>query len=111
MNVNPASGTIDYLNVPKMPKGAPTGGTEDLAERISALRLEMFAAAEKLDFEKAARLRDELRRVEKTATDQDPPQPLFEPYAPTKGRSSAARSKSSFGRTKEPAKAAKGRGR
>ena len=36
----------------------------DAAERISELRAEMFAAAENLEFEKAARLRDELRTLD-----------------------------------------------
>jgi excinuclease ABC subunit B len=73
MNINPASGTIDYLNVPKMAKGSRPGdaaaaaGAPDIQERIAAMRLEMFSAAENLDFEKAARLRDELKRLESAA--------------------------------------------
>src|SRR5579863_419599 len=44
MNINPASGTIDYFNVPKVAKGAPAGGatTEDIHERLASMRLEMF---------------------------------------------------------------------
>ena len=65
MNINPAAGTIDYYNIPRTPKGgAPATDDVDLAEKIQALRLEMFAAAENLEFEKAARLRDELKRAE-----------------------------------------------
>jgi excinuclease ABC subunit B len=71
MNINPASGTIDYFNVPKLPKGeraAATGdGGTDVQERLAAMRLEMFAAAENLEFEKAARLRDELKKLEALA--------------------------------------------
>jgi excinuclease ABC subunit B len=69
MNINPASGTIDYFNVPKVGKaGAPVpGGAEDMDERLAAMRLEMFAAAENLDFEKAARLRDELKKLQAVA--------------------------------------------
>jgi excinuclease ABC subunit B len=67
MNINPASGTTDYLDVPKVPK-AGKGGKEAAAveqgEQLRALRAEMFAAAEALDFERAARLRDELKRLE-----------------------------------------------
>jgi excinuclease ABC subunit B len=66
MNINPASGTIDYLNVPKLPKGertAAAGRETDMEERLAAMRLEMFAAAENLEFEKAARLRDELKKL------------------------------------------------
>ena len=36
----------------------------DISEQIRAMRLEMFQAAEALDFERAARLRDELKRLE-----------------------------------------------
>jgi excinuclease ABC subunit B len=70
MNINPAAGTIDYLSVPKMAKGARAGAASggdsapDIDEQIAAMRLEMFAAAENLDFEKAARLRDELKRFQ-----------------------------------------------
>jgi excinuclease ABC subunit B len=70
LNVNPASGTVDYYNVPKTPKDgkAAKGAPEiDLGERLAALRLEMFTAAENLEFEKAARLRDELKRMEAVA--------------------------------------------
>jgi excinuclease ABC subunit B len=68
MNINPASGTIDYFNVPKVAKGEGAGaregsGATEAEERLAAMRLEMFAAAENLDFEKAARLRDELRKM------------------------------------------------
>lgn len=35
----------------------------DIAERIEALRQEMFLAAESLEFEKAARLRDQIRTL------------------------------------------------
>jgi excinuclease ABC subunit B len=38
-----------------------------MQERIAAMRLEMFAAAENLDFEKAARLRDELKKLQAVA--------------------------------------------
>jgi excinuclease ABC subunit B len=91
MNINPASGTIDYLNVPKL-KGLPSAntGTEDIDERLAQMRLEMFAAAEHLEFEKAARLRDELKKLEAiagvqagTGTDGA----AFDPYAGSKRRS------------------------
>ncbi len=70
MNVNPASGTIDYLNVPKLPRGQGLGtdaSGPDIQERLAAMRLEMFTAAENLEFEKAARLRDELKKLEAMA--------------------------------------------
>ncbi len=43
------------------------GGVDDMQERLAAMRLEMFAAAENLEFEKAARLRDELKKLEAVA--------------------------------------------
>jgi len=72
MNINPASGTIDYLNVPKLAKGErgagkPGDAAPDIQERLAEMRLEMFAAAEELQFEKAARLRDELKKLEALA--------------------------------------------
>ncbi|MGO8992185.1 MAG: excinuclease ABC subunit UvrB [Polyangiaceae bacterium] len=70
MNLNPASGTMDYFNVPKSQKygsGAPASTEEDLSDQIAAMRLEMFTAAENLEFEKAARLRDELKKLESLA--------------------------------------------
>ena len=63
MDINPASGTADYYPVQKMTREeAQLASSED---RIEALKLEMFAAAENLEFEKAARLRDELKVLEK----------------------------------------------
>jgi excinuclease ABC subunit B len=68
-DINPASGTTDYYAVPrKRAEGAAAAQSEaneaDLAERIQALRQEMFAAAENLQFETAARLRDELKKLQ-----------------------------------------------
>jgi excinuclease ABC subunit B len=68
-DMNPASGTTDYYAVPRQRSSAPADATTpaedaDLAERIQALRQEMFAAAESLQFETAARLRDELKRLQ-----------------------------------------------
>jgi len=98
MNINPASGTIDYLNVPKLPKGArdESGATSDIEERIAAMRLEMFTAAEDLDFEKAARLRDELRRLQGVAgvqSDSKPPATAFDPYAGKKAKRGTVKAK------------------
>ena len=89
MDVNPAAGTIDYLNVPRTRKGEHSGREEDRGEEILALRAEMFAAAENLEFERAARLRDELKRLEVGQNGSDPASGSggaipFEPYAPKK---------------------------
>jgi excinuclease ABC subunit B len=98
MNINPASGTIDYFNVPKIPKGeraaAGAGGGVDVQERLAAMRLEMFAAAENLEFEKAARLRDELKKLAALAGAEDGASladgAAFDPYAANGKRKSSA---------------------
>jgi excinuclease ABC subunit B len=79
MEMNPTSGQSDYYAVPKghggkpatgdrkRPERAASGGSEapqDIAERLLELRQEMFAAAENLQFETAARLRDEIRKLQ-----------------------------------------------
>jgi excinuclease ABC subunit B len=87
MNINPASGTIDYFNVPKLAKGEraqiAVGDGSDIQERIAAMRLEMFAAAEELQFEKAARMRDELKKLEAIAGRETgaAAAATFDPYA------------------------------
>jgi excinuclease ABC subunit B len=88
MNINPASGTIDYFNVPKIDRGVrPTATGDDPAgevqERLAALRLEMFSAAENLDFEKAARIRDELKRFQAVAggSGSEGVEATLDPYA------------------------------
>ena len=88
MTMNPANGTLDYFSVPKLAKGdraaAGEAGSADLQERVAAMRLEMFAAAENLDFEKAARMRDELKKLEAAAGGEgggEGPTSAFEPYA------------------------------
>jgi excinuclease ABC subunit B len=80
--LSPASGQTDYYAVPKghssgkgggagerkrPERAAGAGGAEapqDIAERLLELRQEMFAAAENLQFETAARLRDEMKRLQ-----------------------------------------------
>jgi excinuclease ABC subunit B len=84
MSVNPAAGTTDYYDIPRRKAGPKTQGDqaeEDLTERLRALRSEMFTAAENLEFEKAARLRDELRALEGDAPKTDE---AFDPYAAKK---------------------------
>jgi excinuclease ABC subunit B len=79
--LSPASGQTDYYAVPKghsaggkggaterkRPERAAASGAEapqDIAERLLELRQEMFAAAENLQFETAARLRDEIKKLQ-----------------------------------------------
>ena len=96
-DINPASGTTDYYAVPKQ-KGAKAEApataeaAQDLAERIQALRQEMFAAAESLQFETAARLRDELKRLQGLNGDADAPRPRSDPPPRRSDRPPARRS-------------------
>ena len=77
-DMNPASGTTDYYAVPKSgarerPDGSVKEPSEfEVLEKIEAVRQEMFAAAENLQFETAARLRDELKRLQGLAGDAIP---------------------------------------
>ena len=78
--MNPSSGQSDYYAVPKGHGGrggerkrpergagagvTPSDAPQDIAERLLELRQEMFAAAENLQFETAARLRDEIKKLQ-----------------------------------------------
>ncbi len=62
-DMSPASGNTDYYAVSKSKGGARSNDPEDVREEIIALRQEMFAAAEVLDFERASRLRDDIARL------------------------------------------------
>jgi excinuclease ABC subunit B len=68
MDFAPNSGQNDYYAVPRAKRTDTAGKApttpEEVADRALALRQEMFAAAEALDFERAARLRDELRQLD-----------------------------------------------
>jgi excinuclease ABC subunit B len=81
MEMSPSGGQNDYYAVPKghSQKGgqgdkkrgdrsragdASASSPQDVAERLLELRQEMFAAAENLQFETAARLRDEIKRLQ-----------------------------------------------
>jgi excinuclease ABC subunit B len=66
LDLSPTSGTRDYMTVSKTKVDAATAKPEDAAsvlDVIEALRQEMFSAAEALDFERAAKLRDQLKKV------------------------------------------------
>ena len=78
-DMNPASGQTDYYAVPKSGAHEKPGSASksepsefEVLERIEAVRQEMFAAAESLQFETAARLRDELKRLQGQAGDAIP---------------------------------------
>ena len=72
LDINPASGTSDYYTVSRVASDRRKTEREparrekegsSLQDRIEALRQEMFAAAESLQFETAARIRDEISRL------------------------------------------------
>jgi excinuclease ABC subunit B len=65
-DMGPASGQNDYYAVPRIPASGVRRADPgvDLAERIEALRQQMFVAAENLEFETAARIRDEMRKLQ-----------------------------------------------
>ena len=81
----------DY-EVPKIPKAGKGGkvADADISEQLRALRTEMFQAAENLEFERAAKLRDELKKLEALAGGKNgaagsdgsqSPDALYDPYA------------------------------
>jgi excinuclease ABC subunit B len=68
LDMNPASGQTDYYSVSRVspaatPHQASAKRTLSAVDRIEALRQQMFTAAENLQFETAARLRDEIARL------------------------------------------------
>jgi excinuclease ABC subunit B len=70
LDINPASGQTDYYAVPRVTSTKPRRAHEpevSVVDRIEEVRQQMFAAAENLEFETAARLRDELRRLQQEA--------------------------------------------
>jgi excinuclease ABC subunit B len=66
-DMSPTSGARDYVGVSKVKIDASgnvvPAPNVDVAELIESMRQEMFAAAESLDFERAARLRDQLKKL------------------------------------------------
>jgi excinuclease ABC subunit B len=66
-DMSPANGTTDWAPVPG--KGLGKGDLEaldpaELRDRVDELRSEMLLAAEQLEFEKAAQLRDQVKKLE-----------------------------------------------
>jgi excinuclease ABC subunit B len=116
LDLSPTSGGRDYYAVSKNGSAAPDKGQAaaaniDLADRIEALRQEMFLAAESLEFEKAARLRDQIRILKGELDDAGAgASPAAAPGRGMKGAArggAGARAKKSGGR----APAGNGRGR
>jgi excinuclease ABC subunit B len=105
--MNPAAGQTDYYSVPKGRGGAggkrsertASGGEapQDLGERLLELRQEMFAAAENLQFETAARLRDEIKKLQALNGGESVAPPSA---APKSEQRASRRPKASSGRRK-----------
>jgi excinuclease ABC subunit B len=102
-DINPSSGQTDYIEVPKIPRDGKSKGKPadlDLTEQIRAMRAEMFTAAENLEFERAAKLRDELKRMESLAGGKNGDASSaagYDPYASTT-KKARARGTSGSGR-------------
>jgi excinuclease ABC subunit B len=98
LDLSPTSGTRDYFAVPKQKVGGLDELTRpssdvDLTETIEALRQEMFAAAEALDFEKAAKIRDQLKRLRGEAGFSEPAAKAAKGSGGAKGRGKAGPSR------------------
>ncbi len=68
-SLDPSMGQRDYLAVPGRDRERARADAKDPAEQIEALRSEMLLAAEALEFERAAQLRDQVRRLEDQSPD------------------------------------------
>jgi excinuclease ABC subunit B len=85
-DINPATGETDYYAVPKGNPKLLAVAEGNSPEVLEALRQQMFAAAEALDFEKAARLRDEINRLGGQAGAKGPTLPKRKSKSPTKSK-------------------------
>ena len=63
LEMDPSSGAGDYVVIPVLKKGELPADPGDVAALIEELRSEMLLAAEELDFEKAAELRDRIHSL------------------------------------------------
>jgi excinuclease ABC subunit B len=61
-SIDPSMGQRDYVAVPS--RNDTKAAAQDAVEQVELLRSEMLLAAEALDFERAAQLRDQIRRLE-----------------------------------------------
>ncbi len=63
LEMDPSTGAGDYVVVPILRKGEMPADPADIPARIEELRSEMLLAAEDLEFEKAAQLRDKVEQL------------------------------------------------
>ena len=78
----------------------------ELPDRITALRREMMDAAENLDYERAAELRDQIKKLERHAFGMDQPRQPVQPSMPPGSSSSASHGRSAQARTRAKLEAA-----
>jgi excinuclease ABC subunit B len=67
IEMDPSAGLSDYIVIPILREGEGDDDPETIPDRIEELRSEMLLAAEQLEFENAARIRDEIARLENLA--------------------------------------------
>ncbi len=65
LEMDPSTGTGDYVVIPILRKGEMPEDPADIPARIEELRSEMLLAAEELEFEKAAELRNQIEQLSK----------------------------------------------
>ncbi len=65
LEMDRSSGAGDYVVIPILRKGEIPDDPADIPARIEELRSEMLLAAEELEFEKAAELRDQIEQLSK----------------------------------------------
>ncbi|MBW2626152.1 MAG: excinuclease ABC subunit UvrB [Deltaproteobacteria bacterium] len=83
LEMDPSTGAGDYVVIPILRKGEGGDDPADIPARIEELRSEMLLAAEDLEFEKAAALRDQVEQLRAQLTpgksqrrrDHDPQRP------------------------------------
>jgi excinuclease ABC subunit B len=63
LEMDPSTGAGDYVVIPILRKGEVPDDPSDIPARIEELRSEMLLAAEELEFEKAAELRDQVEQL------------------------------------------------
>jgi excinuclease ABC subunit B len=63
LEMDPSTGAGDYVVIPILRKGEAPDDPADIPARIEELRSEMLLAAEELEFEKAAELRDQVEQL------------------------------------------------
>ena len=63
LEMDPSTGSADYVVIPVLRKGEVPDDPAEIPARIEELRSEMMLAAEELEFEKAAELRDQVEQL------------------------------------------------